>query len=355
MTTWTTVAQRIVRGLDVQPGELIQVRDYAGRIEALQEVLLAIELAGATPLVQMAPPGYMERLWAGAPHDYLVNWDRHRQQWASQADRTLVLGGPNRQITGVEEAMALWAAAVDRLTRLEEQRCLPYLLAAVPTEHWAQQSGLTLADLDARLLPTLAVSADGLQQHIRPVLSAASEGQQITIQSGAGYILHLSQGDRRWLSDDGHIDAQDRTTGAIVSNLPGGSIYTTVIETQTYGSLWLPIADEATDVVLHFQNGRIVSIEAASGAVSLVALLDRQTGEPRRISHIGVGLNPELRQPLGWTLVDEHVYGSLFVALGENRYMGGQNESSLNIDFSVPSATLLVGGRAIVRDGSIVV
>ncbi|MFL5803531.1 MAG: hypothetical protein ACJ8CR_17530 [Roseiflexaceae bacterium] len=54
-------------------------------------------------------------------------------------------------------------------------------------------------------------------------------------------------------------------------------------------------------------------------------------------------------------LVDEHVYGSLFIALGENRYMGGQKESSLNIDFSIPSGTLLVGGRAIVADGSVVV
>jgi leucyl aminopeptidase (aminopeptidase T) len=355
MTTWIAVAQRIVQGLDVQPSELIQVRDYAGRLEALQEVLLAIEVAGATPLVQLAPPGYMERLWAAAPHDYLANWDRHRQLWTQQADRTLVLGGPNRQVAGVEEALALWAAAVDRLTQLEEGRRLPNLLVAIPTEHWAQQLGLTLADMDARLMPALALSADELQRHIQPVLSAASDGRQITIQSGAGHALHLSHGDRRWLSDDGHVDAQDRAAGATVSNLPSGSIYTTVVETATHGRLWLPRADEATDVVLHFQGGRIISIEAASGAESLVALLDRHTGEPRRISHIGVGLNPGLRQPLGWTLVDEHVYGSLFIALGENRYMGGRNESSLNIDFSIPSATMLVDGRAIVADGSVVV
>jgi leucyl aminopeptidase (aminopeptidase T) len=251
--------------------------------------------------------------------------------------------------------MALWAGAADRLTQLDEERRLPKLLVAMPAEHWAQQIGLTLADLDAGLLPALAVGAVELQQHIQPLLRAASESQQITIRSGAGHALHLSRGQRRWLSDDGTIDAQDRVAGAIISNLPGGSIYTTVVETETNGSLWLPRADEATDVVLHFQGGRIASIEAASGAVALAALLDRHTGEPRRISHIGVGLNPGLRRPLGWTLVDEHVYGSLFLALGENRYMGGQNQSSLNIDFSIPSATLLVGGRAIVVDGSVVV
>ena len=80
-----------------------------------------------------------------------------------------------------------------------------------------------------------------------------------------------------------------------------------------------------------------------------------RTGDPRRISHIGVGLNPYLHRSIGWTLVDQHVYGSLFVALGENRYMGGRNASSLNVDFAVPSATLLVDGHAIVADGTVVV
>jgi hypothetical protein len=69
---------------------------------------------------------------------------------------------------------------------------------------------------------------------------------------------------------------------------------------------------------------------------------------------VGLGLNPYLRQPIGWTLVDEHILGALFIAFGENRYMGGQNESSLNIDFALPGTTLEVGGRTVVLEGDIV-
>ena len=105
--------------------------------------------------------------------------------------------------------------------------------------------------------------------------------------------------------------------------------------------------------MLHFVQGRVACIEAASGAEDLEALFDAHSGEPRRVSHVGVGLNPALRQPVGWTLVDEHMRGAFFVAMGENRYMGGQNASSLNIDFCSPRATVEVDGRVLVAEGTL--
>jgi len=35
-------------------------------------------------------------------------------------------------------------------------------------------------------------------------------------------------------------------------------------------------------------------------------MFDQHTGEPRCISHIGIGLNPYLKRMIGWPLVDEH-------------------------------------------------
>jgi hypothetical protein len=53
--------------------------------------------------------------------------------------------------------------------------------------------------------------------------------------------------------------------------------------------------------------------------------------------------------------VDEHVAGCLFISLGENRYMGGQNETSLNVDYAIPATTLVADGRMIVAAGKLVV
>jgi leucyl aminopeptidase (aminopeptidase T) len=354
---WQAVARRAVQGLDVRPGQLILVRDGSARMQVVLEMALALEQAGATPLVELVPGDHLRRLMLAASPDELAHWDRHRAGWLRQVDGILRLQGDDLDQADLPEpALRAWLQATTRLNAIDEERRLPLLLLAVPTEGRARAAGLTLVALEDLLLPSLAASAAQLGQAIRPVLQSVAGGRSMTIRSGPGCQLHLALGDRPWLSDDGVIDAGDRARGAAVSNFPAGSIYTTVMESETQGSLWLPGAIQAQDVVLHFEAGRIVSVEAgAARAQEFDRMLERHSGEPRRISHVGIALNPYLRQPVGWVLVDEHVYGNLFVALGENRYMGGSNASSLNVDFTIPGATLQVDDRLVVEQGQVVV
>jgi leucyl aminopeptidase (aminopeptidase T) len=156
-------------------------------------------------------------------------------------------------------------------------------------------------------------------------------------------------------SDDGRIDAADQAAGAIVTNLPAGSVYTTVDESATRGNFWLANAGPANDVTLTFEEGRIVEIKARSGAERLIEILNSHSGESRRLGHVGVGLNPVIHDFIGWTIFDEHRSGAVFLSLGENRYMGGRNESSLNIDFVVRDATFVVGSSTLVERGKVIV
>ena len=353
---WSTVARRMVEALGVQPGNLVQVKDHAGRLDVLQEALLGIELAGGTPLVEIAPPDYLERLLTEASPALLVSWDWRRQEWARRADRLLVLSGGGVDWNALPQtALHTWQQADHRLTEIEDERRLPSLYAAVPTERMARELGLTLEALESHLLPPLQASAEELQWAIAPVLEAVQGQQAITIRTSESHALRLTLGDRRWMNDDGYFGEADRQEGGIVSNLPAGAIYTTVLETETEGSLWLPRAGGATSVLFRFENGRLVEIVAAANAELLNAIFEGHTGEPRRVAHVGIGLNPYLTRPIGWTIVDEHIYGSLFISLGENRYMGGQNESSLNVDFAIPNATLVADGRVIMEEGEVVV
>jgi leucyl aminopeptidase (aminopeptidase T) len=346
--TWQHIAQRMVAGLGVQPGELIDVRDFSGNMNVLMEVLLAIERVGATPLLQFFPSDYLERLLIEVPKESLSKWDQHRQAWMKQIDRVLVFDGAQPDFSAVNQVVLdLWRKATHRLSVIEESRQLPFLLVAIPNEKRAQQLGLASEELEAILLPALGASKEELQEKIGQVLNMVRDCNRITICSGNNCELSMEHGDRIWLKDDGCIDDVDKMQGAIVSNLPAGSIYTTVLEDKTCGSLWLPRAGQATNVVFQFAEGRIVDIEATTGAELLAKEIDGHTGESRRVSHFGVGLNPYLDDLIGWTIVDEHVFGQLFLALGENRYMGGKNQSSLNVDYVLAEATLEVDGQLI--------
>ena len=351
------LAQRIVDGLDAQPGELIQVRGDPGSYDFLLEVLLAIERAGATPLPEIFTAGYLERLWSEAPLDHLEHWDRHRRGWLQGVDRVVTfVRPPTNPGSASREAQEAWRRATDRLAAIEDDRRLPFLVAAVSGLDWAETLGVPLPELEAVLLPALLASPEELQVEIDRLLDAVGDSQDLLVRSGDGYELHLTHGERLWLGDDGRIDPHDRRRGAIVSNLPAGSIYTTVLEGETRGDLLLPKAGAASQVLFTFEAGRIVDVRAASGAGELKSWLFSHSGDPGRVSHLGIGLNPYLQQPLGLDVpVDEHVYGFMFVALGDNRYMGGENASSLNVDYILPQATFLADGKTILSAGQVMV
>ncbi|MFL5343424.1 MAG: aminopeptidase [Hyalangium sp.] len=343
---WTDVARRAVEGLGVQPGELIYVRDGAGRWEVLQEMVFALERRGATPLIELSTSEHRRRMLQQVEPSLLESWDRHRQGWMERIDRCLALHGADFDPQGVPEpALSAWAGAVARLTRTEEARRIPWMVVAIPNEARARSLGLPLETLEARVLPAILLGEDRLRGEIDAFLRAARQARTLTLVTRGGACrLTLDRTGRPWLDDDGVIQPIDRERGAIVSNLPAGSIYTTVLEERTEGTVFLPRAGPAAEVVLTFEGGRITRAEASSGGEEFLARLDRHQGEPRRVGHLGIGLNPLIPQPLGWTLVDEHVHGAVFLALGENRYLGGANASTLNEDHALQGATLLADG-----------
>ena len=346
---WKVLANRLVAGLGVRAGELIQIRDETGVYPLLQHIILAVELAGATPLVEIRPISHMHTVWQQAPLDYLANWDKHRGAWMQQTDRILVLLGGEPDYAKIPMGrFELWRSAEHRLTELEEATPRPFLIAAIPTEAQAQQLGLSEAQLSNHLFPALNVGVSEMQKVLQTTLLKLKGAKELTIQTGKSAELTLKLGARRWLVDDGYIDDDDIQAGAVVSNLPAGALYTTVLEAETSGTLFLPQALGALNVSFRFESGRVQQIDAAFNGEAIRSVFSRHTGEPRRVGHIGIGLNPRLRRPIGWTIVDEHVHGHLFISFGENRYMGGQNASSLNIDFALPNARLLADGVQVI-------
>jgi leucyl aminopeptidase (aminopeptidase T) len=271
----------------------------------------------------------------------------------NNTDRVLALEGHSPELDVNCETLEAWIQATERITAVEEQRKLPFMLIAVPTAERANSLGLDLEALDAALLPALSVSSAELESETNRVRQILENANRLVIHTD-GHRLELDIQGRDWMQDIGEIPEADgpRAIQPVV-NLPAGSVYTTVQEWSPTGFLSLPHVNDVANVVFHFRDGRVDEIHADSGSEAIDRMFDQHTGEPRRISHIGIGLNQRLRDTLGWPLVDEHRHGALFIAFGENRYLGGENESSLNVDFVIPEATLIADGRIVVENGTL--
>jgi leucyl aminopeptidase (aminopeptidase T) len=344
--TWTDVARRLVQGADVQAGELIQVRDLAGRYDVLTEVLLAIEEAGAVPMPLVMPARYLERLWTTAPVSYLAKWDNERAAILANIDRVITLAGDKPDYANADRAsVEAWSSADERLAAVEEERQIPVLTAALPTHKRAYQLGVTLDQLDEYVRPALALPSARIQTEINSALAVLKSATSLKLRTGGDCELTMSITGRDWLCDDGYIDRADRAAHMPVSNLPAGSAIIAMVEHQTSGRLHLPILRGVKDVTLEITAGRIskFGVNNMSDLAKLGSWFDSHQGESRRLGFLSLGLNPMLTSAIGWSQIDQHVHGRVCIGFGDNSSYGGDNVTTLSATAVLAnSAQLLV-------------
>ncbi|MGD9996456.1 MAG: hypothetical protein AB7L17_13795 [Ilumatobacteraceae bacterium] len=326
------VARRIVAALPTATG-MVLVRDRCGRDEIVDAVVGACVGRGLDPVVERVSNEVLRELIGSRSPAELAMWDVERAAVAEQVDGLIVLGGWPADLDGLPAAsVAAWSAAVGRVESALEGRHVPTVVCAIPTMYVADRLGTTAQQLDERVLPSLLVPDSDLRADIDRLVTLLRSSATVRVDTSAG-SLHLQRGGRPVMTDDGVIDDADIAAGAVVSNLPAGSLYWTVIEHATRGAIALTDGS-----VLEFDgDGRVRD--------------GRYAGE--RVSHVGIGTNPKVSGEIGWTIVDEHRPGAVFLALGENRYMGGENESAINVDLMPDSPTVVFGETIVVEAGSL--
>jgi leucyl aminopeptidase (aminopeptidase T) len=330
--TWTDVARRLVQGVDVKAGELIQVRDLAGRYDVLTEVLLAVEEAGAVPLPFVMPARYLERLWTTAPVSHLARWEKHRGTLLASVDRAITLSGDKPDYANADRnSVEAWSSSEERLAAIEEERQIPVLTAAIPTHKRAYQLGVTLEQLDEYVRPALALSSDQIKIEIDRVLGILQPARTLTLRTGTDCVLNMSINGREWMCDDGYVDAKDRSASLPVSNLPAGSAVIAMVEHQTSGRLHLPILRGVKDVTLEITAGRVskIGVSNMSDLAKIGSWFDGHQGESRRLGYVSLGLNPLLTSAIGWSQIDQHVRGRVCIGFGDNTSYGGDNVTTL--------------------------
>lgn len=349
---WPIIAERAVESFGVKPGERISLRDHAGRADVFDAFAAAIDAAGAFAVIDNLTPARARRLLETLSAERITGLLSARAAAIAGIDRILVLTGGGLNLAELpKESLQAWSSGLHAISEAEERLRIPFRIVAVPTADRAAQTGRSFEELEAAVIAALSVSNTCIERRAAEVLTQIAGSTLLTLRTGSSHVLTLRLvPGRRWMTNAGIID-DSVGHSATVFNLPCGAVYTTVCEEATEGRLFLRRLLSASDVILRFHAGRVVDIEATDGASSLTEVFERHGPDSRRIGHLGIGLNPKLQTPLGWTLVDEHVAGAVFISFGENRYLGGANASSLNVDAICFGSTLEVDGRSVVRAG----
>lgn len=150
-------------------------------------------------------------------------------------------------------------------------------------------------------------------------------------------------------------------------NVPSGEIFTAPLESSAEGDYLVngaigTFSLGSEEAVLTFSGGRLVGHRLLSTGTP-VTYLDaiRTLSESRQdrnwnvIAEFGIGVNPGIREVTGFSLLDEKMFGSVHVAIGNNVGWQGENSAQIHLDIITKNPTVRIAGKRILEEGRHVV
>jgi len=337
--------------LEVEPGQEILVRSTTLAQPLLLECQSAILARDAWPLLRVELPGATAASHREARDRHLDTFAEIAWAEAKKAHAQLGIQAPEntRALTGIDPERLARAARARKPLREQTLR-KRWCSTLWPTQAGAQQAGMNLADFEAFVQRALFLDQPdpvrswvGLRSFQAGLIERLRGAAEVHIEA-AGTDLTLSVKGRSWVNSDGK------------RNMPSGEVFTGPLEASANGRIRfdVPSSPSGVDVCgvdLEFRDGLVVAAYAERGDAYLQQALATDEGA-RRLGEIGIGTNFGIDRPIGATLFDEKIGGTVHLALGRSYpETGGKNESALHWDLI---RDLRAGGR-LTADGETVV
>lgn len=354
------LARRIAAALALKPGEHVLLSGGVHQFDLLAKIAVHAAAAGAHPRVAVSSDEMSRRMVTDVPAGYLDrDVDPHDKYMAGLYDAALAIDGRLDETLFADvppERLRLGQKAGKILADVARSARRRSIYMGWPAPAKAAACGMSLEAFEALFLEALFVDEGAmasLAAGVEAVLAAGGE-TRITSANGSDLRFRLDPA-RRVMVDAGRFDAAMVERGDITKNLPCGEVYTTPVETTVEGvavfELVFHDGRPIRDLRLVFEGGRMVRATAAEGLEHFEKRYGLATNDRDRLGELGIGINPAMKRPIGHTLLDEKIHGSVHLALGENRMYGGVNASSLHWDLVMLKPTLVVGGKTVLEGG----
>ncbi|MBI4547313.1 MAG: aminopeptidase [Ignavibacteriae bacterium] len=142
-------------------------------------------------------------------------------------------------------------------------------------------------------------------------------------------------------------------------NLPTGEAYLAPLEGQSNGLVVVDGSMASIGVVkepirIIVKNGYATEIAGGTAAEKLIELLEPHGRDARTVAEFGIGTNDKAILS-GNILEDEKVMGTIHIAFGDNKSMGGSVRVASHLDGLIKQPTVWFDDEQIMREGKFVV
>ena len=139
----------------------------------------------------------------------------------------------------------------------------------------------------------------------------------------------------------------------VLGDIPCGEIFIAPIEESAEGKILIPQVilerEKFSNVLLEFKAGKLVNCSSNK----LLEFIKQFPGDKDVIAEFGIGLNENIKELVGCTVIDEKCIGTAHIAIGMNNMFGGKNSSQLHLDFIFQPVKIEVDGELLMEGSKI--
>ncbi len=345
----------------VRNGDMVLIMGRADTLNYNETIALHCRKIGAHPLIIVNTDEYFIRSIKEVPIEFLLETPRHLLNLIESSDVIITTAFEKRNpaiLTNIsEEKLGAIRIAYKPINNVLYDGKRKWLGTDFPTPEQAQMLKVDFEEFHDMYWKAIDIDYKDLYIHAQLLAEKFENADKVQILSDKGTDLKFSIKNRRISKDDGIIDINDMRIGAPFLNLPSGEICTAPIENSAFGKAVFDVVfikgKKVEDLILEFENGLCYPIEAKKGFEIFRDLLKNTHGDNRRIAELGIGLNPAITKPIGYTLTDEKILGTVHIAIGDNKMLGGNNSSDLHLDMIILEPTLLLDNKIIIDKGKL--
>lgn len=174
---------------------------------------------------------------------------------------------------------------------------------------------------------------------------------KVTTEKGTNVVMPVK--DRKILPSKGVMRNKGES-----GNLPSGEVYLAPWEDQTNGTLIIDgsmagIGMIETPITIDIVNGYAEKISGGKEAEKLIQMVDKVGRDARAVAEFGIGTNYKAILT-GEILEDEKVFGTIHIAFGNNKSMGGRISVSSHLDGLVKEPNVYFDDELIMKKGKMI-
>ncbi len=354
----------VTRSARVNEGDFVQINGDFKDADLLEALAVQVRKQGAYPLVTASSDRLARRLIDDVPAKFDTQEPKLALKMAEiinvmlsvdSGDEKALAGVPTERLTAMQKASEpLYPLILKRNVRMVGLGNGLY-----PTASRAKQYGLTEEELSKIFWDGMNVDYAKMQSTGEELQKVLANAKELQLTNANGTDLKVKIEKRPVIVSDGNLTPDKIKKGgpAVQTWLPAGEVMVGAVPGSAEGKVVIDRiyfeGKEVTGITLTIKAGKLTDLQAKAGGERLLEMYKAAGQGKEQFAGLDVGINPNVRFPKGSKLLSYMAAGIVSVWVGNDVWLGGENNATFTTGGFVPGSTLKVDGKAVVESGEL--